>query len=114
VDELTRYVISYYPSLMTQTEATANSCIFWAERADASDSPAMRRMKEKRSVSSDLDVQQLLADEPEDCLYNIRNRILRDNADEVFLNYCPRCHRLARTPWAKQCRHCFLSWHGTQ
>lgn len=111
MDELTRYVIGYYPSLMTQTEAAARSSIFWAESADASDSPERRRMIKRRLVSTDLDVQQLLADGPENCLYNIRNRILRNNADRVFLNYCPRCQGLARTPRAKQCRQCFFSWH---
>ena len=114
MDELTHYVIRYYPSLMTPTESAARATIFWAGRADASDSPERRRVIKERFISSDLDVQQLLADGPEDCLYNIRNRILRDNADKVFLNYCPRCHGLARTPQAKQCPHCFFSWHDTQ
>jgi len=114
MDELTRYVIRYYPSLMTPTEAAANATIYWAKSADASDSSERRRMIKKSSVSSDLDVQQLLADGPDDCRYNIRNRILRDNADKVFLNYCPACHGLARTPKAKQCRHCFFSWHDAK
>ena len=89
MDELTNYVIGYYPSLMTPTEAAARSSIYWTASADASDSPERRRMIKKRLISSDLDVQQLLADGPNDCLYNIQNRILRDNADKVFLNYCP-------------------------
>ena len=98
MNELTNYVIRYYPYLMTPTEAAANSTIFWSGYADAFDSPARQRMNRKRLLSSDPDVQQLLADGPDDCLHNIRNRILRDNADTVFLNYCPRCQGLARTP----------------
>jgi hypothetical protein len=38
-------------------------------------------------------------------------RILADHADEVILNYCPRCHELARTPKAQQCRFCGFDWH---
>ena len=45
MDELTRYVIEYYPGLMTLTEKAARASIYWAESADASDSPEMRRMK---------------------------------------------------------------------
>jgi hypothetical protein len=36
------------------------------------------------------------------------DRILRDH--EVFLNRCPYCNSLARTPTAKQCGKCFKRW----
>lgn len=110
MDALTYYVVTYYGRLMTPTEAAAQSSMHWEEARANADSEAMQRMITRR-ISSDLDVLQLLADGADDCLYNIRNRILRDNADKVFLNYCPRCQGLARTPWAKQCQHCFFSWH---
>jgi len=31
--------------------------------------------------------------------------------DKVFWNLCPKCNGLARTPKAKQCRHCYHDWH---
>lgn len=37
--------------------------------------------------------------------------ILRDYSDKVFLNNCPKCGKLARTPKAKQCRFCEYNWH---
>lgn len=39
---------------------------------------------------------------------NIANRILKDNPN--ILNNCPRCRKLARTPKARQCRHCGHKW----
>jgi ribosomal protein L40E len=39
-------------------------------------------------------------------------RILADHRKEVFLNLCPRCHELARTPKAQQCRSCGYDWHA--
>jgi hypothetical protein len=39
----------------------------------------------------------------------IASRILETKRDHIFLNYCPKCGRLARTPTAKQCR-CGHSW----
>ena len=37
--------------------------------------------------------------------------ILEESEDEVFWNLCPKCNGLARTPQAKQCRHCYFDWH---
>ena len=41
----------------------------------------------------------------------IAERILTRSRDEV-LNNCPKCGALARTPRAKQCRHCGHDWHN--
>lgn len=40
----------------------------------------------------------------------IAERLLKDSGHEL-LNYCPKCQGLARTPYAKQCRHCGHDWH---
>ena len=42
---------------------------------------------------------------------NVAKRILFENESELFLNLCPKCQKLTRTPLAKQCRFCFHSWH---
>ena len=38
-------------------------------------------------------------------------RILREHAGDVFLNNCPRCGGLTRTPRAQLCLHCGHDWH---
>jgi hypothetical protein len=38
-------------------------------------------------------------------------RVLREHGKTVFLNRCPRCNRLVRTPRAKQCLWCGHDWH---
>jgi len=40
----------------------------------------------------------------------IAQRIVRDHADEVYLNYCPACGALTRTPTARLCLSCGHSW----
>lgn len=40
----------------------------------------------------------------------IASRILKEHKNEV-INNCPECEGLARTPYAKQCRHCGYDWH---
>lgn len=36
---------------------------------------------------------------------------MKEAPEKVFLNNCPKCNKLARTPYARQCRHCGHSWH---
>ena len=108
MDELTNYVLNYYSSLMTVTEAAAKSCVFWSEHAEASGSPERKRLIDKRFAGQLMEVKALLAEGGEHCLRGICERILKDDPEKVFLNYCPCCHGLARTPWAKQCQHCFF------
>ena len=40
----------------------------------------------------------------------IAYRLLEEHSKEL-LNNCPKCGGLARTPFAKQCRHCGYDWH---
>lgn len=40
----------------------------------------------------------------------IATKILERHRDHVYLNYCPKCNQLARTPLAKQCR-CGYNWY---
>ena len=40
----------------------------------------------------------------------IAERLLKDSKKEI-INNCPKCQKLARTPKAKQCRHCGHNWH---
>ncbi|MBS1663598.1 MAG: hypothetical protein JST68_21325 [Bacteroidetes bacterium] len=44
-------------------------------------------------------------------ILNTAQRIIANDPGKVFLNTCPGCGKLARTPQAKQCRYCGLSWH---
>jgi hypothetical protein len=36
--------------------------------------------------------------------------IFKEHGDELELNLCPKCGKIARTPLAKQCQFCFHSW----
>lgn len=43
----------------------------------------------------------------------IAKNIFEKHKDQIFLNYCPVCGRLARTPQARQCRSGH-DWHNVQ
>lgn len=42
---------------------------------------------------------------------NALNRVLEIRRGDIFENRCSECHRLVRTPVAKQCLWCGHDWH---
>jgi hypothetical protein len=42
---------------------------------------------------------------------NVANVLWEKYKDEIYLNKCPKCNKIARTPKAKQCRFCRYDWH---
>lgn len=109
-NDLTRYVITNYAGLMTPQEFQGYRTAIRREKIEYSSNPAMQRMLQKVLVSEDPQVIALLADGDEAFLDRVRDRIIREHPDQVFLNYCPRCGIIARTPRAKLCVKCYFEW----
>ena len=114
MDEVTRYVFVNFSNLRTMHENLAARSIDAEMKAQHSQSSGMQQMLRTKWVSQDPEVLRLLENGAEQFYSNVVQRILRERPDKVFLNYCPQCHGLARTPQAKQCPHCFFSWRDTQ
>jgi hypothetical protein len=106
-EHLTWYVINYYCRLMTETEWLANYHYLSEENAKYRNPPK----KFDDMKTSDPAALSLLADGVAVFWRRVRDRILRDHADKVVLNYCPKCGGLAKTPRAQQCQWCFHDWH---
>lgn len=112
MDELTKYVFDNYLGLLTFEEKAAYKSVMAERKIEDAESPETKRILRRFWVSGGPRVVSLLAGGPEAFFREARDRVLREHPDEVFLNYCPRCGGLARTPRARQCRRCFLSWHA--
>ena len=67
--------------------------------------------KEKGWLTSDQSVLDLLKEGYDKFELNIAKRIIAQSPDKVFFNTCKKCNKLARTPFARQCRNCGHSWH---
>ena len=39
------------------------------------------------------------------------DRLISTCTDRIFVNRCPECNRIARTPTARQCMWCHHDWH---
>ena len=88
------------------------SSVFKLENSTSDNTTMTRMYKERGWLTSNQAVLDLLKDGYEIFELNVANRIIEQNTDKVFLNNCPRCNKLARTPYAKQCRHCGHTWHN--
>lgn len=110
------YVFDYFGSLMTENEAKAwrhySSEYKLTDGGEKEPNEAKKAMYLKIGwISADPDVLQLLDSGIEIFKTNVVARILEDSGDQVDFNNCPICEKIARTPLAKQCRHCGHDWH---
>ena len=112
-DVLTRYVIDNYFNLMSPEEIRVHKAFAGEIKRDAAHSPEMQAAVTQAMGVGAPEIQSTLELGSEVFLRGVRERILREHADKVFLNYCPKCNALARTPKARQCRACFHSWYGS-
>jgi hypothetical protein len=117
MDELTRYVFRNYSSLLTPLEADGFRRILddTMDRVRAeSDLPAehMIELEIRRWVYASVFSGRIeVSMDALRFMERVRDRVLRDHADEVLLNRCPRCDALARLPTARLCRYCHYDWH---
>lgn len=115
------YIIHYFPRLLTQEEASAlihyNTLtkIGAPEKYNSTEAYQQRlnSHKERHHITENPEVLKLLESGIEHFYLNTAARIQEQAVDKVYFNYCPKCKQLARTPYAKQCRHCGYNWHYT-
>ena len=67
--------------------------------------------QERGFISNEKDIQDLVKDGFEAFKLRVATRIYNEHKNELELNLCPKCGKVARTPYAKQCQFCFYSWH---
>lgn len=111
--EKAQYIINYFSELLSIEERSAirhtNHSI---KTEDSLDNPRVRNIYVKHGwISEDQKVLHLLLNGYDNFQIQIAKRILDQNADKVFFNNCLKCGKLARTPFAKQCRFCNYDWH---
>lgn len=105
MDGLTKYIFDNYSCLLTIQESMAwRYFLFKAKgRTDA-----IQRIISNYSFK---DIVDLISVSEEEFYVNVKNRILREHSEQIFLNYCPTCGHLTRTHKAEQCLQYKNSWH---
>jgi len=69
--------------------------------------------KDRNLITDDPNTLRLLDKGREEFYIKTAARIFEETPDKIFFNYCPNCNQLARTPYARQCKHCGHSWHDS-
>lgn len=116
--DLAYYVVRYYDNLMTNLELRSNRhLIATLKLMHGHDDPMAQRQAiqgrpDLAILSSDHEVLDLCKEGLQAFRARVAARILEMHGDQVFLNRCPKCNELARTPKAKQCRACGFDWHS--
>jgi hypothetical protein len=113
-NQTANYVINYFSNLLTGAEKMAikhTSSIYKLQQSTSDNTSLTKIYREKGWLSSDQTVLDLLKDGYDNFERTVAKRIVSQNRDKVFFNYCPKCKKLARTPFARQCRYCGYSWH---
>ena len=133
MDGVTTYVIVHFGHLMTADERRAHrhllsslpltgaeqrlkDGIAWEEaRGNVLPEDVRSIMVKRRSgLSNDPEILRLASGGLEAFLERTAKRIFDEDREHIFLNNCPSCGALARTPQAKQCRFCGHDWHDGQ
>ena len=111
------YILQHYYKLMNQKEQTAwrhwalNYKIQHTQTDQDKKTVRIQRNYENGNLSKDPDILCLLESGIDQFKINTAKRIAKDHPEVLFMNNCPKCGKLARTPFAKQCQHCFHKWH---
>jgi hypothetical protein len=110
--ELIEYIFSYCNKFMNENEGKANWHHFAKEKSGHGKKESFyTHLKQKNLLSHDSEVLILLADGFQSFKERVAIRIYKEYENELNLNLCPKCLKIARTPLAKQCRFCFYDWH---
>jgi hypothetical protein len=108
--ELVEYIYRYQKKFMTKDEILAGKTVLYPKAPD--NEKLLAFIKSKGWYSDDEHIKQMIANGHEAFKQRVAARIFDEHRDQLELNLCPKCGKLARTPLARQCRFCFYDWHN--
>ena len=113
--ELLLYILDYCGSYMTKDERSATMHYQANERLEYWNRIGFKKFQNQEVyLSTDENVLKLLANGYENFKVTVSTRIWNEHKDELKLNLCPKCNKIARTRDAKQCRFCSHSWRENE
>ena len=114
---LAYYICRYYGHFMTDRAKLAGKHLSATEKSTKGRSDLAAQEEAKHSpiwedlLSSDPIVLELARQGMASFIKRTAERILAEHANEIYVNRCPRCGEVAKTPKARQCRFCYFDWH---
>ena len=109
--ELIDYLIAHYSDLLSFIEKAAQRHYLASVKSENAKDSRLKEVILNRWGTNDEEILALLENGYEEFKRVAAEKIAREQGDKIILNNCPNCGRLARTPLARQCRHCGNNWH---
>lgn len=108
--DLVNYLLRNYSSHLTRFEALAIKAVDLEREGstDAWDQSSLMTLAE----DSDPKVLEAVKTRDPHIREVLADRLLRDHADQIVVNRCPRCTKIVVSPGARQCLWCGHDWHG--
>lgn len=110
-DFLRQYIFNYYPHLFTKVEELSFKRILANEKAIHSSPKMANILKKSWGSENNPKVDDALREGIEKFKQAVFARLMQEHKDEIFINRCPECNKIVRTPKAKQRPWCFHDWH---
>jgi hypothetical protein len=112
--ELTNYIWNHFPHFFTPAEARVRLAVHAQQKAAIGSEAMAKLIRRRHGLDEDPIVRAELAEGADAFRRRAATRVLTDHRAEVFVNRCPRCNRVVRTPKAQQCLWCGFDWHPPQ
>lgn len=112
--ELREYIFQYCGKYFWRKQETAGFELSSLTNSDAANIGMYKILLQGGPILNNKNIKDLTNDGYEAYKYRISELIFREHKDELELNLCPACGKIARTPLAKQCRFCFYNWHNNE
>ena len=110
--ELTQYVWDHFAHRMTDFERAVGLAIIGRQKAATAGAGVGHPLSVRWGRTDDAEINAALAEGSEEFRRRVCARVLAEAGDAVFVNRCPRCNRVVRTPQARQCFWCGFDWHS--
>ncbi len=111
--ELADYIVTHYANLLTLPRK-----MIWKQYQhflEATEMPdiekILRSVQRYSSSANKSDLTESFDGDYYKFIINCSRELLNKHGADIVINTCPQCGQLARTPLAKQCKHCFFNWH---
>lgn len=113
--ELTKYIWNHYQHLFSRLEKLGVKAALAEDKANSASSVAMAKiLRERWGTESSSEIVAALSEGVDVFRLRVRERVMRDCGDKIFINRCQACDRILRTPRAKQCLWCGHSRHESR
>jgi len=110
--ELTRYIWDNYSNFRTVNENRAAMFMLLHQKAELSKDPSSAAiLKQRASIFAGPEIAEALSCGNDVFKQRICARIMAQHSSDLFINRCPKCGYIVRTPKARQCLWCSFDWH---